>query len=430
MLQSTPGLTADRAKPEGVALHEARILFGRNGELKQTIDAFSITSPEHYRNLWPLVTPTDPPRMVCWVSPVFQGEECKRRSHFRTLRKSVNPVAVFRDEEEARTKAGESAIHRTAKEVLAAELQRRIDSGLGLPWAFKHDSAGGFPMVGNLLLGARRAVIEHRIKTAPPLDSTYRLDIAILGDPAIRNELLLGAVEIEHKHSFDGRKALAGKSGGYPLISVDVSDMQLEEITPAWAARVLSETSRTVQSGGRSTFVYLNPLLYPLYAQIPPEIARHAARHQFIIFAPDKDLVNARDKITTAAHALGLAQDVNVQLIKAVNEQCAIRIRNLGRIVGRDWQDHNPEACLLVSLDRPHSVLDLSRHKMHHFLALFLAGWGNALVGYRWREGVLPNEDDTSDVWVERLGGKSYTTLPKRLAMPLRRYIEALSSLS
>lgn len=411
-------------------MREARILFGRNGELKQTIDAFSIGSPEHYRNLWPLVTPTDPPSLVCWVSPVFEGEECKRRSHFRTLRRTLDPVTLFRDEEAARNRASESEIHRTAKEVLAAELQRRIDSGLGLPWAFKHESAGGLPMVGNLLLGARRVVIEHRIATAPPLNSTYRLDIAILGDPAIKNELLLGAVEIEHTHSFDGRKALAGKSGGYPLISVDVSEMQLDEITSEWAARVLSETSRTVHAGGRSTFVYLNPLLYPLYAQFPHKIAHLASRHQFVAFAPDSDLENARKKITAAAHALGLAQQVNVQLIRDVNEQCAIRIRNLGRIVGRDWQDHNPHACLLVSLDRPQSPLDLSRHKMHHFLALFLAGWGNALVGYRWREGELPRTDDECDVWVERLGGESYTLLPKRLAMPLRRYIEALTSLA
>lgn len=67
---------------------------------------------------------------------------------------------------------------------------------------------------------------------------------------------------------------------------------------------------------------------------------------------------------------------------------------------------------------------------MHQFLALYLAGWGNALVGYRWRDGALVDEDDNRDLWVEGFKGVMYTTLPKRLAMPLRRYIEALSSLS
>ncbi|EMO9521376.1 hypothetical protein [Pseudomonas aeruginosa] len=411
-------------------MHEARILFGRNGELKQIIDAFSISSPEHYRNLWPLVTPTDPPRMVCWVSPVFQGDECKRRSHFRILRKALNPVVLFRDEEAARIKASESAIHRTAKEMLAAELQRRIDSGLGLPWAFKHESAGGLPMVGNLLLGAREVVVEHRIATAPPLNTTYRLDVAILGDVVLRNRILLGGLEVENKHAFDGRKALAGKSGGYPLITIDVSEMTLDEITPAWAARVLSETSRTALHGARKTFVYLNPLLYPLYAQIPSEIARHAARHQFVVFAPDDNLEKAKKNITHASRALTLEQEVNVQMIRAVNDQCAVRIRNLGHIVGKDWKEHNAGACLLVSLNRPQSPLDLNRHLMHQFLALYLAGWGNALVGYRWRDGALVDEDDNRDLWVEGFKGVMYTTLPKRLAMPLRRYIEALSSLS
>lgn len=50
--------------------------------------------------------------------------------------------------------------------------------------------------------------------------------------------MVLGGVEIELGHAFDGRKALIGKSLGFPLISIDITEMTLDELTPEWAQQV------------------------------------------------------------------------------------------------------------------------------------------------------------------------------------------------
>ena len=67
----------------------------------------------------------------------------------------------------------------------------------------------------------------------------------------------------------EGRKALIGKSLGFPLISIDITEMMLDELTPEWAQRVLTTTTRSHEQGRRQTYIYLHDLLYHLYAQLP-----------------------------------------------------------------------------------------------------------------------------------------------------------------
>lgn len=55
-------------------------------------------------------------------------------------------------------------------------------------------------------------------------------------------------VEIELGYAFDGRRALIGKSLGFPLISIDITKMTLAELTPEWAQRVLTEQPRVAMN--------------------------------------------------------------------------------------------------------------------------------------------------------------------------------------
>jgi hypothetical protein len=50
----------------------------------------------------------------------------------------------------------------------------------------------------------------------------------VLGPPVQAEPMVLGGVEIELGHAFDGRKALIGKSLGFPLISIDITEMTLQ----------------------------------------------------------------------------------------------------------------------------------------------------------------------------------------------------------
>ncbi len=97
--------------------------------------------------------------MVTWVSPSFESGKLRRRSHFRVLpaQHTFNPKAHFDDEEASRWRAvQESPEHRQAKELVAAELSRRLNAGLAMPWAFKDTDASDYALEGNLLLGADR----------------------------------------------------------------------------------------------------------------------------------------------------------------------------------------------------------------------------------------------------------------------------------
>ena len=163
-------------------MDKATVVFSRKGLLRESIEARHVRSREHARKLWPFVDPQAKDELVTWVSPTFEAGRVKRRSHFRRLpaSASIDLKARFDDEEAQRQRqVSESAEHALAKQLIVAELARRLDSGRGLPWSFKDDSVSDFPLVGNLLLGAADVASEHPLRT--PFGSSYRLDIAVLG---------------------------------------------------------------------------------------------------------------------------------------------------------------------------------------------------------------------------------------------------------
>lgn len=65
--------------------------------------------------------------------------------------------------------------------------------------------------------------------------------------------------------------------------------MTLAELTPEWAQKVLTATTRSHEQGRRQTYIYLHDLLYPLYAQLPAFLDDEQ-RHQFLVFADDNTL--------------------------------------------------------------------------------------------------------------------------------------------
>lgn len=411
-------------------MEEACVVFSRKGLFKGTIVAREIRSREHYRNLWPLVTPEKPHRLLTYVRPSFNGDQLVRRSHFRLYsgKQGLNAKELFSSEERERQRlVGESEAHKRAKELIAAELQRRLDKKLALPWFFKDDSISEYPLAGNFLLGAEEITTEQVIRT--PFGTQYRLDVAVRRQKILKHDLILGGVEIELGHAFDGRKALAGRTMGFPLISVDITNIRLEELTPEWAARALTDTTRNHEEGRRNTYVYLNPLLYPLYVQLPRDLLDIERRHQFIIFATDANLDRIKQVLSETRKTLGLSPgQVLLTDVNGKGKQSFSQLENLGEIAGPDWSERNDHRCLTISLDRTQSPLDVHLHLMHICLAWLLAGWGDCLVGYKYRLGIYNDKPD-EDVWNDYVKGRR-RTLPKRLADPLSTYITVLESLA
>lgn len=215
-------------------------------------------------------------------------------------------------------------------------------------------------------------------------------------------------------------------SQGYPLISVDISNMTLTELTPEWASRALSETTHSSAAGTRKNYVYLNPVLYPLYAQLPAKLDR---RHQFVVFANDEKLRGIEGLVTRLRDALGFTRtEVPLAQINGVSPQARRQLENLGEIVGPDWSEHNDQRCLTISLNRVKSPLDVEGHLLHICIASLLAGWGDCLVGYKYELGAL-NRDPEEDIWLSYVSDRWRRILPKRLADPISRYVQTLASL-
>lgn len=416
-------------------MDEAVVVFSRKGIFQTTVAAHDVRSREHARKLWPLVSPGASRQMVTWVSPSFENGKLRRRSHFRVLpvQHTYNPKAHFNDEEASRWHAvQESLEHQRAKELVATELSRRLNAGLAMPWAFKDVDASDYPLEGNLLLGADRVATEHPLET--PFGSKFRLDVAVLGPPVQAEPMVLGGVEIELGHAFDGRKALIGKSLGFPLISIDITEMTLAELTPEWAQQVLTATTRSHEQGRRQTYIYLHDLLYPLYAQLPAFLDDEQ-RHQFLVFADDGTLTKLVRWMNLLAEKLQYPKStVAVALVNGKNEQSRKMLERAGQVVGPDWKEFNNQRCLRLTLPRPKGPTDLQAHRFHMTMARILLSHTDALVGYKYCNGV-DNHNPEDDVWVARHWAadfKTYTdhrVLPKRLAEPINRLIAVVSDL-
>lgn len=416
-------------------MDEAIVVFSRKGLFRTPITARDIRSREQARKLWPLVAPDGTRQMVTWVSPSFENHRLRRRSHFRLMpsARTINLQQRFDEEESERQYlVRESTEHRRAKELIAAELTRRLQAGLSMPWWFKDDDASDYPLEGNLLLGADAIITEHPLTT--PFGSKFRLDVAVLGPPVENAAMTLGGVEIELGHAFDGRKALIGKSLGFPLISIDISEMSLEQISPEWAQDVLASTTRSHEQGRRQTYIYLHDLLYPLYTQIPDFIDPER-RHQYIVFADDDTLRKLVKWFNRLSKTLGYPNGaVAVSVVNGKSQQSRIVLERAGEILGAEWELFNENQCLRLTVPRPNGPADLQGHRFHMTMARVLLSHANALVGYKYSNGI-DNNNPEEDVWIHRRWVKEqglhtkHKVLPKRLAEPVNRLMQVVGDL-
>lgn len=246
--------------------------------------------------------------------------------------------------------------------------------------------------------------------------------------------MVLGGVEIEFCHAFDGRKTLIGKALGFPLISIDITEMALDELTPEWAQQVLTATTRGHKQGLRQTYIYIHDLLYPLYARLPLFLDDEQ-RHQFLVFSDDQTLSKLNHWIKLLADKLEYSKrEVDVAFVNGTSEQSRKMLEYAGLVVGSDWREFNEQRCLRLTVPRPKGPADLHAHRFHMTVARLLLSHTDSLVGYKYCKGVK-NDHPEEDVWIARHWNTELKTvtqhrvLPKRLAEPINRLIAIISNL-
>ena len=404
------------------------------------IDSLEIKSKEDARKLEPFANPDNPTQRVVFVSPSQRGKDQWNRSHFRIIERKIQsiPTLAKTDELERRKWLNESAEHQLAKALLRQDLQSKIEHEIPLTWHYKDPRVSSFPFSGDLLRQAATVETEYVVHT--PHGNEYRLDLAVLSKPVGKygRRIVLAGIEIEKAHSFDFRKRMLCQSLGFPLISVDITELSLEKLTPAWAQEVLSKVNTRLGSGDlvdrRSTYVYLHDMLFPLFVQLPESffVSEKYNKHQFIFFTESVKLgqLIGRCEAIGGVHgfhsrAHGTKQIIACSKIVGSTPSAMTQVQNAGAIVGNDWSNYNASIFGRITLlrsqqsDKPDTL-----YLLHLHLTQELLSHSDLLVGYLYRNQ-LSNDEPDNPLWIHRKYNPNSNEpietviLPKRLLSPL-----------
>ncbi|MEA1988981.1 MAG: hypothetical protein U9N57_07225 [Pseudomonadota bacterium] len=409
-----------------------RVYSANQGYFSESIAATDIKSSSHARKLAPFVD--DNNQLVYWVRWGKRKADGKTiRAHFRSYPKHTTHSLKkqLHDEISSRqSESSESSKHKAAKLAVQAVLQALIDSGKHLPWSIIDPEISDFPMTGDLLANVASIEVEHSLKT--PFDNQeYRLDVAILGRTIKNHPIVLAGIEIEFTHTFDFSKALICKSLGFPLVSLNITELEESEITLEWAKKALMETTHNSSDGLRRNYFYIHPLLSTVYLDLPKN-PHYESRHQYVIFCPQED--ELYKWIILLRSELDLTDKVDIHPVKAKNSQLKTQVENAGELAGEEWSDHNPNGYIQLSIDKPIGKCgDL--YLYHLILAKLCNSVFDCLVGYKYETGERHYKGDPP-MWKLPKFDKNRKLVfkknlaPKRVSEPVRQILSKVDDLN
>jgi len=324
--------------------------------MKDEIDAINIKSHSDSRKLGPFVTENKLP--LVWVNwskdPNVNGN--KRKPYFRNYPESrhtsKNKFYSIEEELNDKIKSSESETHKECRNKLQSYLTSLINEKQSVKWCFLDKTISDFTISGDLL--SEVEVVETNYKYKTPYSFDYEFDIALLGRKISKERILLGAIEIEKTHKFGFLKMLISKTLGFPLISINIDGLELEDINDDWCNKSISETTNNSEDGLRRNYVYIHNSLYPVYTNIPSDI-RKDKKHQFLVFCYKEKFDRVYDNIKTLRNLLNLSEEVLIQPVTInPNEQTSISAsENEGSLAGHDWKKYNDERYLRITLSVP-----------------------------------------------------------------------------
>ena len=413
-------------------MHTALKVYSWRGILSESIEATDIKSRADARKYGPFADFEK--RRVGWVRWGYVKETGKwRKAHFRHF---PNPINISNVREELMSEIhkknvskAESQKHEKAKRLLASSLKRRLLDNKYLQWAFKDKDVSPFPITGNLLSEVVDVQTEYPVKI--PFGKEYRFDIALLGDYIKNKPIILGAIEIEYTHEFEMTKCLMCKTLGFPLVSIDISEIDESNITEDWIEKTLIKTTQTSSDSRRRNYIYIHNSLYPVYMDIPSNIFM-GQYHYFIIFIDDNNFDNLIRNLLDLKKSLGIFDNtVQIQKVICKNEQNKKMLYNEGSIAGHDWYKYNSYRYIRVILQRP-TIKCGPIYKYHLAMMRLLNSHYSTLVGYKHRKG-KKNENTENRIWVEyqklTTGGEWVQLLPKNVSEPVSSIISVLETL-
>jgi len=392
------------------------------GYFSETIKATEIKSYSHARKIAPFVDENG--CMMYWVNWGKPKKNNKPRvAHFKHYSNGVRTLSKnISNELKYRYKASkESSKHKKAKESVLLLLKNLLESKKHLPWSYIDPEISQFPMSGDFLAGA--VSIESEYPVHSPFGKEYRLDVAILGKPILNNPVILAGIELEFTHKFDFSKSMICKSLGFPLISIDILEVDEDDINTGWAKKSLIETTANSDDGYRRNYIYIHRMLSTVFVDIPRELVPES-RHQYVIFSDEHDkLISYLNRLK---ERLNLSdKQVIISPVEDKNKQLHIQVDNAGNLAGESWKDHNKLKFIQLTIDKPCN----KSGKLYYFhltLAFLCNSIFDCLVGYKYEVG---QKHEIGDVlhWVKtrRINNKliKYRLAPKRVSEPIKQIL-------
>ena len=413
-------------------MKEALRVHGYYGFFEETVTAQEIRSREDARKLGPFVDRNK--RYIYWRRPSFDpvSKRLRRRSHFAHYprnRSVAIRITSAEDFDPARYDElrNESSKHRKALLLVSKILRDRHSSARSACWLFKDERASDFSFSGNLLADAQEIRSEYRY--AMPFGNEYRFDIALLGTKYTKSDNVIGAVEIEFTHEFDFIKCMLAKAMGFPLLSIDITEVEEKEITYDWCQHALLGTTETDTQGRRSNFVNLHDMLYPAFSDAPRSLT--GDRHQYVIVAKDSEFDRIVRELGRIKSLLRLGdKSVLIQPVNAKSDQARKMQANEASIAGANWAEFNTRRYIRITLDRPAQKAG-AVFTFHLLMTRYINSQCDTLVGYKWTYG-LSNDEPDNPLWYayDRTRQSRQRIMPKQLGQPLESIMRELDSIT
>lgn len=367
-------------------MKKAKLIYTKeDGFFKKEIEATAIKSRADARKIGPFTDENN--KKVLWVNWGQYKETGKYiPPYFRHYPKNHKHDSEIGAEIKNRFNASlESKTHEKAKECIIDALKEKLNKKHHLPWAFKDTRTSDFSLSGDLLADVEIIEKEYILKT--PFGEDYRLDIALLGKKIKNKRVLLAGIEIEFTHEFEMIKCLLLKTLGFPLISIDVSDLGVSEINEEWAKNSLIETTKSNEAGIRKNYIYIHESIYPLYMDIPRDILNET-RHQYLLFTKEKHHDQLKKYLNELKKYLDInSPDILIQEIRISNDQTKKIVEHAGSIAGEEWRNYNKDRFISITLDKPITKSG-NIYIFHLIMAQLMNAIFDTLVGYKYETGI------------------------------------------
>lgn len=408
-------------------------LFSWHGIKRETVLASDIRSREDARKLGPFVDPSGR-RVVHWRKPSFDEETRRRirRAHFahyptNSEGKQFESGYLHFDTISIENDKRKETRHGLAVAAIVSALQGLMAKGMSANWAYTDPRiSNDAPLSGNLLQDVIEIAVEYPYRLAA-IGRSYRFDIALLGPIVGKSKAILAVIEVELTHAYDVEKCLVAKSLGFPMLSVNIDELEEDEISEAWAVDTLLARTTDRSDRRRFNYIYLHDMLAPVFLDID-----FADKHEYVVFVGNGKHELACSQLKLLKAHLGFSPDdpaILIQQIGIKNEQARKIAENEGSIAGKDWAAFNSSQYIRIVLERPR--LKAGAIYLYHLqMAMLVNGCLNCLVGYKYCKGVK-NKNPEEPLW--NVSSREYGTtcrLPKQVSQPLAQILDELAKLT